>query len=197
MVLKDKKKFILAFFVIIFGTALRIFLNKIVGIPNFEAITSLSLLTGSFFGAPYSIFIPLLTIFLSDIYFGNSIIYFFTWSAFILTGLLGSYLKRRSKNYSSKIIGMGIFAVFFFYLWTNFGWWLVAGMYPMTLQGLTQCYIAALPFLKNQLFSIFIFVPIFNSIFSFTFAKFLEQETLKTPNQRDSHISKRFARPPQ
>ena len=61
---------------------------------------------------------------------------------------------------------MGILSVVFFYLFTNFGWWLTFEMYPLTLQGLIECYIAGLPFLKNQLFSSLIFVPAFALIFS-------------------------------
>ena len=61
---------------------------------------------------------------------------------------------------------MGILSVVFFYLFTNFGWWFTFEMYPLTLQGLIECYIAGLPFLKNQLFSSLIFVPAFALIFS-------------------------------
>ena len=179
---KDKKKIILAVLVIFFGVISRLFFNEKISLPNFEAITAFSLLSGSFFGGFYSIFIPLLVISLSDIllgnpptelHFGNTPIYFFTWSAFILIGLLGILLKRNSKYYFFKITAMGIISVLFFYLWTNFGWWLISGMYPITLQGLIQCYIAGLPFLKNQLFSAFIFVPIFSLIFSLVFDKIL------------------------
>jgi hypothetical protein len=36
-----------------------------------------------------------------------------------------------------------------FFLATNFAVWAFNGMYPMTVQGLTQCYVAALPFLDK------------------------------------------------
>jgi len=182
MIFKDKKKIILAVFVIFFGVIFRIFLNEKISLPNFEAITAFSLLSGSFFGEFYSIFIPLSIIFLSDIplgnpptelRLGNTPIYFFTWSAFILIGILGALLKRNSKYYFLKITAMGIISVLFFYIYTNFGWWLTSGMYPMTFQGLIQCYIAGLPFLRNQLISVLIFVPSFSLIFSLIFDKVL------------------------
>jgi len=66
---------------------------------------------------------------------------------------------------------MGFLSTLFFYLWTNFGWWLTFGMYEMTVGGLMQCYIAALPFLKNQIFSVLIFVPSFAILLSFAFSK--------------------------
>ena len=39
-----------------------------------------------------------------------------------------------------------------FFLATNFTVWAVSGMYPLTWQGLIQCYVAALPFLDKTVF---------------------------------------------
>ena len=146
----QKKKILFAIFIVILGVVFRIFLNKVIGIPNFEAVTAISLLSGSFLGGFFAPLIPLLIIFLSDLYFGNVSVYFFTWSAFILIGVFGIFFKRDSKHYFLKISGGGILSVLFFYLWTNFGWWLTFGMYPMTFEGLIVAFIAGLPFLKNQ-----------------------------------------------
>lgn len=167
----NKKKIIFSIFVIVFGVTFRIFLNEVVRIPNFEAVTSLSLVSGSFLGGVFAPVIPLLIIFLSDIYFGNTSVYLFTWSAFILIGIFGILFKRNSKYYFLKVTSGGILAVLFFYLWTNFGWWLTFRMYPMNFSGLVQCYLAGLPFLKNQLTSVLIFTPVFSLIFSFIFNK--------------------------
>lgn len=178
----NKKKILLAIFVIFFGVSFRIFLNKVIRIPNFEAVTALSLISGSFFGGTYAFFIPLSMIFLSDIYFGNSLVYLFTWSAFILIGIFGTFLKRDSKYYLFEISGGGILSVLFFYLWTNFGWWITSRMYSMNFQGLITCYIAGLPFLKNQLASILIFTPVFSIIFSLVFDKIFIKKTKKYEN---------------
>jgi hypothetical protein len=120
-----------------------------------------------------------LLIFLSDLYFGNVSVHFFTWSAFILIGIFGIFFKRNSKHYFLKISGGGIISVLLFYLWTNFGWWLVSGMYPMNFQGLIQSYIAGFPFLKNQLASVLIFTPFFGLMFSQIFDKLFVRETKK------------------
>ena len=167
----DKKKIIFSIFVIVFGVAFRIFLNEVIEIPNFEAVTSLSLVSGSFLGGIFAPVIPLLIIFLSDIYFGNTSVYLFTWSAFILIGIFGIFFRKNSKYYFLKITGGGIASVLFFYLWTNFGWWLTFGMYPMDFQGLFRCYLAGLPFLKNQLLSVLIFTPSFVVLFYWVFDK--------------------------
>jgi len=178
----NKKKIIIAIFIIIFGFTFRVFLNEQIGIPNFEAVTALSLLSGSFLGGFFAPLIPLAIIFLSDLYFGNVSVHLFTWSAFILIGLFGTFFKRNSKHYFLKISGGGILSVFFFYLWTNFGWWLTFGVYPMTFEGLTYSYIAGLPFLKNQLASVLIFTPVSILIFSLIFDKLLVKVTKKHEN---------------
>jgi len=178
------KKIVFAIFIIIFGVIFRIFLNEKIAIPNFEAVTALTLLSGSFLGGIYSALIPLAIMFFSDLYFGNTSVYLFSWSAFILIGIFGTIFKRNSKNYLLKITGGGISSVLFFYLWTNFGWWLTFGMYPMTFKGLIQCYIAGLLFLKNQLISVLIFVPSFGFLFSFISDKLKIKERAIEPQRQ-------------
>ena len=175
----NKKKIFFVISIIIFGVVFRIFLNEKIGIPNFEAVTALSLISGSFLGGVFAPIIPLSIMFFSDIHFGNTSVYLFTWSAFILVGVFGTFFKRSSKYYFLKITGVGVFSVLFFYLWTNFGWWLVSGMYPMNFQGLIQSYVAGFPFLKNQLASVLIFTPLFGLIFSQIFDKLFARETKK------------------
>jgi len=185
---KNSKKFFLIVTIVVFGTFLRIFLNEKVKIPNFEVMTAISLLSGSFFGGTIAMLIPVLIMFLSDLYFGNTIIYFFTWSAFILITIFGNFIKRDSKNFLIKITGAGIFSVLFFYLWTNFGWWLTFGMYPMSFPGLIQCYLAGLPFLKNQLISAIIFAPGLAIIFSLLF-KFFRITREERAGNKDGLVS--------
>lgn len=163
---KNLSKIIIASFLVIFGIIFRFILKETVAIPNFEPITAISLLVGSFLGGIYSLIIPLLITFFSDLYLGNTIVYLFTWSAFAFIGLFGNLFKDSEKHYYLKITGGGIISVIFFFLWTNFGWWLTSGMYAKTIGGLAQCYIAGLPFLKNQLYSAILFVPAFGFVFS-------------------------------
>lgn len=169
---KDYLKIPLAALVVFFGVVFRIFLNEQFHIPNFEAVTALSLLSGVFFRGFYSVLIPLNIMFFSDFYFGNSVIYLFTWSAFALIGILGNVLKRNSRNLHLKSAGLGVLSVLFFYAWTNFGWWLTSNMYSMDLGGLIKCYLMAIPFLKNQLLSVLFFAPSFSLIFSRVFSFF-------------------------
>lgn len=174
-----RKKITIAIIIALLGACLRIFLNETVAVPNFEAITSLSLLAGSFLGGVLGSLTSLSMIFLSDIYLGNTQIFLFTWSAFLLAGIIGSLLKRNSKNYTFKAIGLGLGSVLFFFLWTNFGWWLTSGMYEMSFLGLLKCYLAGLAFLRNQIVSVFVFIPVFSPVFSF-FSRSVFHEKLET-----------------
>lgn len=95
----NKRKILFSIFIIFIGVTIRIFLNEVIRIPNFEAVTSLSLVSGSFLGGVFAPVIPLFIIFLSDTYFGfgHHPIYLFTWSAFILIGIFGLLFKKKFK----------------------------------------------------------------------------------------------------
>lgn len=71
-----------------------------------------------------------------------------------------SDLKRGERILQAT--GLGVGASLWFYLWTNFGVWLLDswGMYPKTLAGLLESYWYGLPFLKLNLLGNFIFVPL-------------------------------------
>jgi len=160
------KKIYFFFFLAFFGISMRVFLNDI---PNFEPVTSVVFLSGSLLGGLYGIFLAFLIMFFSDIVLGNGYIFVFTWLSFALMGIFGSFLKKDSNNYFLKAISGGVGMVLFFFLFTNFGWWLISGMYPVSLGGLIQCYIAGIPFLKNQLISLFLFLPSVLLIHTFVF----------------------------
>ncbi len=168
----------LAVFLIVLGAGGRILLKDI---PNIETITVCTLLAGSLLGGLYTFIVPLTMIALSDMYIGNDPILLFTWSAWAVIGFLG-WLIRKKRGYNYKFIlsltGMGMGASVFFYLYTNFGVWLLWNMYPHTISGLTQCYIMALPFLKNSIVSNLIFIPTLSAGLLF----FLKYKKLAKPN---------------
>jgi hypothetical protein len=162
-----KEKILIALFVILFGVAARIFLVEFVQIPNFEIVTALALVAGVFLGGSFILIVPLGIIAISDIYLGNTSILIFTWSAFIAIGVFGWLLRKRKAfncHFVAQMTAMGIISSLFFYIYTNFGWWLLTNMYPPTFEGLIYCYIAALPFLKTNLLGNLFFVPVFISL---------------------------------
>lgn len=139
--------------------------------PNVEFVTITSMAAGYFFtNKKLAILVPLSIMLVSDMIIGNTSIFIFTWSGFILStllGYLGSSEKLQNKfgknSEISKAIVVGtagsILSVMIFYLWTNFGVVVTSAMYPNTLVGLIESYINAIPFLKNQLAGNIIFAP--------------------------------------
>jgi hypothetical protein len=163
-----KINFLSAIFLILIGVVGRFVLIDFVSIPNFEIITALTLISAVFLGRIWAFVVPLSIIAITDAAIGNGSVLLFTWSAFAMIGALGM-LYKNAKPQAMKarfeilgLTGMGIVSSVFFFLYTNFGWWMVSSMYPHTLDGLIQCYAMGLPFFKNNLIGNLIFVPMFS-----------------------------------
>lgn len=80
-----------------------------------------------------------------------------------LTMLLDFSLSARNDRFIrqiTKLISLGIGSSIFFYIYTNFGWWLMSGMYEHSFSGLIRCYYMAIPFFRNNLMGNLIFVPV-------------------------------------
>ncbi|RLF27845.1 MAG: hypothetical protein DRN01_01410 [Thermoplasmata archaeon] len=113
----------------------------------FFVVAAISLLSGLLLGGYYTFIVPLSTMIITDLYYGNTYIFLFTWSGFVMLGLLGFILQSKTKLSLKKtplILGVGVGGVLLYDLWTNFGCWL--GWYPHNLSGLALCYTVAIPF---------------------------------------------------
>lgn len=144
---------------IIAGIASRTFLHIA---PNVELVTTLSLLAGYYFGGWVGLLVPFGIMAGSDFFLGNTSIFLFTWSAYLIGGLLGYLLRHRwlRKRVVLASLGAGIVFSLFFYLYTNFGVWLITPWYERSLSGLLYCYYMGLPFLKYNLGGNIFFVPL-------------------------------------
>ncbi|MBI2036168.1 hypothetical protein HYT17_00830, partial [Candidatus Microgenomates bacterium] len=56
----------------------------------------------------------------------------------------------KHKN-TANTIGAALFSSLLFFLITNFGVWLIGGLYPKTFTGLVNAYFYAIPFFRNTL----------------------------------------------
>ena len=64
---------------------------------------------------------------------------------------------------------------FFFFLFTNFGVWLLGHEttgYAMTVKGLIECYVVAIPFFRSMLVGNLVYVLVFFGGFAFLRARF-------------------------
>ncbi len=159
--LKKNKKMIIAASLVLLGVITRTVWH--LG-PNVELVTAATLLAASYLGRKWALFVPISIMFVSDLIIGNTNIFLFTWSAYLVIGYL-SYLSHLGKLTGLVKIfmatGLGMIASLWFYLWTNFGVWLLDsfGMYPKSIYGLVDCYLLALPFFKYNLIGNLLFVP--------------------------------------
>lgn len=117
--------------------------------PNFTPTISISVLGYMFFeSVRIRLILLILSMFLSDIFLGfhDLMIIIYLTLAFII-------LISNKKNY----IMMIFCAPIIFFLISNFAVWIFSNMYAKNLSGLWECYVLALPFLKNSIISTFIF----------------------------------------
>jgi len=162
----NKNKVLAAFILVSFGVILRLLMVEFVNIPNLEIITAFALISGALLGGIFTFVVPLSIIAITDMYIGNNIVLIFTWSAFAVIGIFGWFLRNRKTShyrFIAEMTGIGIISSLFFYLYTNFGWWLLSNTYTHTWQGLINCYVMGLPFLKTNLLGTLFFVPLFTS----------------------------------
>ncbi len=109
--------------------------------PNFTPIAAIALLSSKGFVNRWVAFlIPIVSLFISDLFLGLHTTIPFVYGSFILIALLGRYVKK--INIFTVLLSSSIF-----FLVTNLGVWLLN--YPLTVEGLFQCYIVALPFFLN------------------------------------------------
>jgi hypothetical protein len=78
--------------------------------------------------------------------------YLATWAWYVAAMALGQILLHSRTTFVRVAAGALLGPTSFFVL-SNYAVWLGGGMYPRTLGGLTTCYVAALPFYRNDLVS--------------------------------------------
>ncbi|WP_345277878.1 DUF6580 family putative transport protein [Litoribaculum gwangyangense] len=159
--LLSKKQIVIISFVLI-AAIIRLFPH----LPNMTPITAMALFSGVYFtDKKYAFTVPLLAMFLSDLFLGFSTISIFVYLAFILVGFIG--IKSKKISVTSVLIS----SISFFII-TNFGVWLIG--YPKTMNGLLECYTLAIPFFRNSLIGDFLFSAILYFGFEFVSKKYLK-----------------------
>tara|TARA_A100001015_G_scaffold13563_1_gene15818 strand:+ start:10688 stop:11170 length:483 start_codon:yes stop_codon:yes gene_type:complete len=111
--------------------------------PNFTPIAAIALLSSKGFNNRWvTLAIPIISLFISDLFLGLHATIPFVYGAFVLIALLGMTAKKIS-------VGSVLLSSTIFFLVSNFGVWLVG--YPITIDGLISCYTLAIPFFLNTI----------------------------------------------
>ena len=135
-------------FVIAFDVAARLLPH----LPNLAPVAASALFVGTVLHrralAPL---VPLAVLAISD-----SVLGFDGWRLSVFT-YIASVIPALLPMLSGRLRAPGMFApvmivcsLLFFDI-TNFGVWAFSGMYPLTVDGLLTCYVAALPFLQHTI----------------------------------------------
>jgi len=111
--------------------------------PNFAPITSIALFSGFHFANKrLALFVPLIAIFISDLFIGVHSLMPVIYLSFLLISILSFYMKSLS-------ISNVVLASTLFFVMSNLGVWYF--YYPLTWAGLTSCFVLAIPFFVNAL----------------------------------------------
>ena len=130
-------------------------LSRLLPLPyNFTSVGALSLYAGATLSIRTAWLVPCFALLITDAVSGfyNLTVMVFVYAGFMLCTLCGYTLLTHKKSFL-RITAGGVIAAFIFYLVSNFGMWLSGLNYPMTLNGLIECYLQGLPYLKVSLYA--------------------------------------------
>lgn len=116
---------------------------------NATPLTAIALFGGTYLPKRWAILLPLAIVAMSDVWLGWHSTIPFTWGAFAVTGWLAWWIRVRPT--AARILGGSLLGSVIFFLVTNFGVWAIQDIYPKTLSGLWECYVAGIPFFRNML----------------------------------------------
>ena len=136
--------------VLIAGMILLAALSRLVPHPwNFSPLEAMALFAGAHIARRWvSMLVPLLALFISDLFLGFYNDIWVTYLCFALIALAGRWLRDAG---AIKIAVFGLASATGFFIVSNFSVWALGTMYPHTASGLFSCYVSAIPYFHNQL----------------------------------------------
>lgn len=120
---------------------------------NFTPVEAIALFGGAYFASRWAAFaVPLAALFLSDLWLGLYPEMPVVYACVAACVLLGFWLRDRVS--ALRVGAAGLAGAVLFFVVTNFAVWVTAAQsdtHPACSIGLTECYVAALPFFRAQL----------------------------------------------
>jgi hypothetical protein len=137
----------------------------------FTPIAAVTIFAGYYFARwPIAILVPVACLAISDLAlpaYDQLGVLTVTYAAMVLPVWLGRSLRQESHPAGTAVrwICCGLLPAAIFFLTTNFAVWLFKSHYEKTLGGLTECYLAAVPFFRTMLVGdVFYLVVIFGCL---------------------------------
>jgi uncharacterized protein DUF6580 len=139
-------------FILIALVLLAVFSRLIPHPLNFTPIGALGLFAGAYIVDKRIWLLPVCALLISDFFIGfyEPIAMLFVYFGFALSALIGRLLLSEKRT-SLRLGGAAFSSATVFFIVSNFGTWLSGTLYPMTLTGLTECFVMAIPFYGNTL----------------------------------------------
>ena len=139
--------------------------SRLVAHPwNATPLMAIALFSGAYLAKRWALILPLAIVAISDLFLGWHETIPFTWGAFALTGIIGWWLRSRPSPL--RILTAALAGSVSFYLITNFGVWITSTLYPRTVAGVWECYVAAIPFFRGSLLGDLIYTGAFFGLYN-------------------------------
>ena len=129
-------------------------------LPNVSPIAAMALFGGAYYADKrLALLIPFVALFVTDLILGFHNTMLFVYLGFALSVWAGMWLGRHLTPVNTVMAAL-LSSTLFFVL-TNFGVWLMSdGLYPSSVEGLLQAYIAGLPFYQYTLMGDLVYVSL-------------------------------------
>ena len=132
-------------------------LSRLIPHPdNFTPIIAIAIMGSYFFNnINLSYLVVLFSMLIADffiVFYGHVLFVYFPLFLIIMI-----FFKLSKKINFKNLFIFGFAGSLIFFMISNFGVWLVSGLYEKNINGLIECYFMAIPFFKNTLVSTLIF----------------------------------------
>lgn len=132
---------------LIFGFVMRLLPHA----ANVAPIGAIALFAGIYLPPRWALLLPVGVMLASDLIVGlySLPIMITVYASFVCMGLIGLWVRKHKTPLT--LLGGTVVGSILFFLLTNAAVWAFGTMYPHTVAGLLQSYMAGLPFLRNTL----------------------------------------------
>jgi hypothetical protein len=174
---------VLLAFILAVGVLRTVTAGSITAISNFSPVGAMALFGGAYFADKWKSYVfPLLTLFISDVLI-MQIFFRDISSGLLYDGWIWNYLAVASmvlcgqfmirKVSVANLVIAGIVSAVAHWLISDLGMWMSSlSIYSHDFNGLVECYIAAIPFMKNMIIGNLVYGAILFFGFEFTKAKY-------------------------
>jgi len=159
----ETKKINLRFGVLSLLILLAAFSRILPHMPNFSPLGAIGLFGAAHFAKKWQTFlIPIAATWLSDLFINNVIYaqyypqfvwfyqgFYWQYGSYLIIILVGTFILKTINL--QRILSGALASTIIFFVVSNFGCWIGSSTYPQTLEGLSICYAAGIPFLKGTL----------------------------------------------